>query len=198
MKDASTNVQELLQQIAEGKEYAFRELFGQYRQMVYGFAFAHVRSEALADEITQEVFVKIWTAGEKLGRIVAFDAWLRKVTLNLVYSYFRKVKHQREVLEAYAMRQEVARDTTAETVNMEEVERLLHKALQSLTEQQRTIFRMSREENMKYADIGTALGISVYNVNYHLKKIVAHLRSTLGDILYLLLPGLPLYFYIFL
>lgn len=198
MRDASTSDRDRLQLIAAGDEYAFKELFDQYRQMVFGFAFAHVRSEALADEITQEVFVRVWTAGEKLRTIIAFDAWLKTVTRNLVYSYFRKVKHQREVLEAYAARQEEARDSTAEAVQLGEAERLFQEALQSLTEQQRTIFRMSREEHMKYADIGAALGITEYTVNYHLKKIVAHLRNVLGDMLYLLLPGLPLYFYIFL
>lgn len=190
LKDAMISERELLLQVAAGDGAAFRHLFDQYRQTVFGFAYAHLRTEALADEITQEVFIKIWMAGDKLAEIQAFEPWLRTVTRNLTYSYFRKVKHQRELLDDYASAlPEEGQDTTSQVVDYGEVRRLLHQALSALTDQQRTIFRMSREENMQYKDIAAALGITEYTVNYHLKKVLAHLRETLGNNLYMLLLG---------
>ncbi|WP_295121111.1 RNA polymerase sigma factor [uncultured Chitinophaga sp.] len=189
MRDGIISEQDLLRRVASGDEAAFRHLFDQYRQTVFGFAFAHLRTEALADEITQEVFIKIWTSGEKLAEVQSFEPWLRTVTRNLTYSYFRKVKQQRELIDGYAsgLPGEEGLDTTSQDMDYGEVRRLLHDALGSLTEQQRTIFRMSREENMQYKDIAAALGITEYTVNYHLKKILAHLRAVLGNNLYMLL-----------
>ncbi|MCK7555737.1 hypothetical protein MKQ70_12200 [Chitinophaga sedimenti] len=69
LKDAMISERELLLQVAAGDGAAFRHLFDQYRQTVFGFAYAHLRTEALADEITQEVFIKIWMAGDKLAEI---------------------------------------------------------------------------------------------------------------------------------
>ncbi|UYQ95846.1 RNA polymerase sigma-70 factor [Chitinophaga horti] len=190
MKDALTSERELLRRIAAGDGVAFRHLFDQYRQLVFGFAYTHLRTEALADEITQEVFIKIWIAGDKLTDIQSFEPWLRTVTRNLTYSYFRKVKQQRDLLDGYASAlPEEGLDTTSQDLDYGEVRRLLHNALASLTDQQRTIFRMSREENMQYKDIAAALGITEYTVNYHLKKVLAHLRDVLGNNLYALLLG---------
>lgn len=182
--------------VASGDEAAFRKLFDQYRPLVFGFAYAHLRSEALADEITQEVFIKVWTAGEKLAEIGVFEAWIKTVTRNFTYSWFRKVKHQREMLDQYASLQtDHSQDTTARAMAYTEAQRLLRQALSALTEQQRTIFRMSREENMRYADIAAALGITEHTVNYHLKKILSHLRNALGDQLYAWLPVLVLFYF---
>jgi RNA polymerase sigma-70 factor (ECF subfamily) len=195
LRDAMTSERLLLQKIASGDENAFRELFDQYRQLVFRFAYMHLRSEALADEITQEVFIKVWTAGEKLLEISSFEAWIKTVTRNLTYSWFRKIKLQREMLARYAAGQtEEGLDTTSQEMALSEASRLLQDALSSLTEKQRTIFRMSREENMQYTRIAAELGISEHTVNYHLKKVLAHLRDVLGNNIYALLPGITLFF----
>ncbi len=180
----------LLSQIADGDETAFRQLFDRFRQQVFGFAFAHLRSEVLADEITQDVFMKVWTAREQMPGILHFEAWLQTVTRNQTYSFLRKIKTERDMLSGYAnLAGTGAIDATAEKVAYGEVQRLLHEALAGMTDQQRAIYRMSREENMKYADIARKLGISEHTVNYHLKKILSRLRTVLENHPYIWVIG---------
>lgn len=181
------NHDELLRNVAAGDHQAFRLLFDTYRPRVYSFAFAHSRSEVLADEITQEVFIKIWSAGQKLTEILVFEAWLKTVTRNLVYSQLRKLKTERAVITDLIDNINTSYNTTEQTLALNEASKRLSDALAQLTEQQRVIFRMSREENMSYAAIAAALGISEHTVNYHIKTILRHLRTVFGDRLDLLL-----------
>lgn len=196
MRDVTTSEHALLLKVASGDEVAFRVLFDQYRQLVFGFAYAHLRTEALADEITQEVFIKVWTAGEKLAEVESFGPWLKTVTRNLTYSYFRKIKLQRQMLDRYAIdNPDEGLDTTSREIALGEAQKLLEQAIGSLTEQQRTIFRMSRDEHKSYADIAAALGITEFTVNYHIKKILSHLRAVLGNHIYMLLLSASLLYF---
>lgn len=189
------NEKELFARIAEGDERAFRLLFNAYRPRIYNFAFAHSRSEMLADEITQEVFIKVWTGGHRLKEILMPDAWLKTITRNLVYSQLRRLKAERAAIANFTAHRPEESETTEQAIAANEVNRTLQKVLAQLTEQQRIIFRMSREENMSYAAIGAALGISDNTVNYHIKTILRHLRATFNDHLDLLFIVAMLSFY---
>lgn len=73
---------EILLQVAAGNERAFTILFRRYSSKVYSFALKLTRSEELAEEVVQEVFIKIWLNREGLGEIQEFGAYLNRINRN--------------------------------------------------------------------------------------------------------------------
>lgn len=75
-KTSLENEQALLQLIAGGDENAFATLFHHYQQHLLRVVYQFVKSQALSEEIVQDVFLKIWTGREKLPEIQQFRSWL--------------------------------------------------------------------------------------------------------------------------
>ena len=80
----------LLSQVAEGDEKAFRILFDRYWDNIYGVAFAFTKSSQIAEEMVQDIFLKIWTKKHLLNSIQKFDAYLFRVAKNHIYNELRK------------------------------------------------------------------------------------------------------------
>jgi RNA polymerase sigma factor (sigma-70 family) len=85
------NEHELLQLILKGDEFAFAKLFEFYKDSVYGIAFKVTRSTIIAQEIVQNVFLKIWQRRESLHEIQNFSAYLFAITRNDVYKALKVI-----------------------------------------------------------------------------------------------------------
>jgi RNA polymerase sigma-70 factor (ECF subfamily) len=177
--------------VAIGDENAFRAIFDKYRPKVYAYAYSLTRSEVTAEEITQEVFLKMWENREMLPEIQHFSAWVKTVSRNAVYSLFRRSSTEKRILD------EISRDASPSPsptiLEHKELDAQLRSALASLTEQQRMIFKLSREADMSYAEIANLLKISPNTVKYHMVRIFRHLRTHLGPS-FLLLPLVKYFF----
>src|SRR4051812_33204464 len=83
------NEKYLLFQIAQDNEHAFRQLFEAYRKPVYSYIVYLIRSEVLADEILQDVFMRVWLSRGDLTDVKSFRAWLYTITRNKILDTLR-------------------------------------------------------------------------------------------------------------
>jgi RNA polymerase sigma-70 factor (ECF subfamily) len=178
-KTSLENEQALLQLIAGGDENAFATLFHHYQQHLLRVVYQYVKSQALSEEIVQDVFLKIWTGREKLPEVQQFRSWLFILTRNYILNYLKKMAHEQAVRHAW-MAEVPYTGIEADTgVRKHQMAELLHEAVNRLPEQQQKVFRLAREANLTYDQIAERLQLSPHTVRTHMSKALENIRRFL-------------------
>ena len=183
------NAPDLLLQIAEGDEKALTGLIRLYWKNVYAHALAWTKSAEEAEELTQDVFLKVWNAREQIGRIDHFENWLYTVSRNAIVSAVRKKLSRPDFLREQDKAENALRpDLLLESRQHYQV---LLKGISLLPEKRREVFRMSRLEGLTHEQIAVQLGMHKDTVAQYIVKAVVflkgYLREHIGDSLLLLL-----------
>jgi RNA polymerase sigma-70 factor (ECF subfamily) len=161
------NEMQLLGQISQGEEPAFRQLFQAYGQKVFSFALQLVRSTSLAEEITRELFLSIWARRSGLGELRHFQSWLSAMMQEHAYAALRSLARERRMLagEPDNMRADFS----------SEYERLLQAAIDRLPHLQREVYLL-RTEGLRPQAIAEKTGLRPGLVKSHLEAAVCRVR----------------------
>lgn len=168
---------QLLAEIALGNEVAFGRLFDYYKHKIYSYAHHFSHSDTIAEEVTQEVFLKVWMNRTTLNGINDLDAWLSVITRNACFNQLRKLAQERKLKTAVAAKSELADDDTVQYVLYKDRLQQLQLAMQQLTPQQRMIFRLNREQGMKNEEISRQLNLSPNTVKTHMVSALRKIRD---------------------
>ena len=160
---------ELLNKIAAGDHLAFTDLFDAWQHNLGAFIFNITKSKELAEEITLDVFLKIWMTREALSEIKNFKAYLFTVSRNAAISSLRKIVNERTKHVEWTKTAIVPDD---ETIERETYLSLIDEAINQLSPQRKKIYLLSREKGLKYEEIGAELGISRFTVRAHIQQAV--------------------------
>jgi len=171
----------LLSLIASGNEVAFHQLYRLYHQRIYSFAFFLTSSDILAEEVTQEIFIKIWNHRTELSEIKIFDAWLKTLVRNQCYTFLNRLAKERLVFQNINAQGVEVSNSTEEKFISEEYIFLLRQAVSRLPEQQRKVFLFSRIDGMKLDEIAVKMGLSINTVKSHIKAALKNIRLALGS-----------------
>ena len=197
MQEESTyHEYELLQQVAQGYEPAFRQLYDAHHQRIYSFALFITHSDILAEEVTQEIFIKVWTHRAELSGIRNFSAWLKTLVRNQAYTYLGRLAKERLILQEIGQRSPHSSNDTETAVLDQEYNRLLQEAINQLPSQQQKVYLLSRHQGLKHEEIAQHLGLSVNTVKNHMKAALQHIKHFLnGRIDATIALALALFFY---
>lgn len=167
----------ILEKIASGDHHAFCVLFDHYHRYIYAFGRKLTRSDDQAQEIVQDIFLKIWTGREKLTGIDHFEAYLTRLVRNQAYTVLRKHmllnRLSNEIMETQSPE---FNDLNTE-IDYRETVVLLNDAIQQLTEQQRRVYELCHQQGLKYDDAAKELNISADTVHYHMKLALRTIRE---------------------
>ena len=169
----------------------FNDFFSECRQGFIRFAAAYVHDEMAAEDIVMEAFMYYWDNRENLPEGANIQAYVLTVIKHKCIDYLRHEQVSEEVCgELYQLYSWELSTRLAALENFEpsalftdEIQNLAGKALESLPEQTRRVFVMSRRENMSHREIAEQLGISIKGVEFHITKANKHLRAMLKDYL---------------
>lgn len=167
----------ILLSLADGNEEAFRIIFHKYVDRIHQVSLYYLKSEALAEEVVQEVFMRVWIKRADLREVRHFEGWLFIMSKNFILNYLEKMAGERRALHTLSRSIQWSEDRILSGVTDHEYEALLHKALLLLSPMQKDIYLMSREEQMTYDQIGKKLGISAFTVKTHMSRALRHLRQ---------------------
>lgn len=157
-------------QISYGDEMAFTQIYNKYQPLLSTHIFRLTRSRALTDEITQDIFLKIWTNKESLTKVNNFKAYLSVMSKNHALNVLRqlskeKARYLKWQSEAFSISQ--TEDALAGATG--ELETLLDSAIDQLPPQQKKAYILSRHQRMKYAEIAEKLQLTRGTVKRYLQ-----------------------------
>lgn len=165
----------IILKIAAGDQNAFTLLVNNYWNKVYGHALAYTKSSARAQEITQDVFLKIWLKRERLTEVYDFKNYLFVLGRNEIISAMRK---KLDDFTSYDLL-ETPEDTLIpdqQLVYKQTWNRILE-GIEKLPSTRQAIFKMSRFEGLSYEDIAAKRSISKNTVKEHITLSLNFLRT---------------------
>lgn len=155
----------------------YQQAIDQHRQRIYSFAHYSLRAKEDAEDVTQEVFIKLWQHWQKIdhGKL---GAWLMRVAHNAVIDHVRKQRPAQANLDHYAEVDEQAGSINEEAkLDQEIFKRQLQQAIQSLGDPFRSIIIMRDVQGMSYAEIQASLDMSESQVKVYLHRSRRKLRD---------------------
>ncbi len=173
----------IIEQLARRDEAAFEQVFKTHFKNLHAYAFSILKDEMAAEEMVQNVFYKLWSRSESLSISGSLAAYLYRAVNNESLNYLKhqKVKSVHGLQIAY--QQSGQTDSAVKKLQLKELETRLHAALNDLPEQCRTIFQLSRFEELRYREIADRLNLSVKTVENQMGKALKILRTKLIDFL---------------
>ncbi len=174
------NEKMLLKQAAEGDERAFEQLFHAFRDRLYGFIFRVTDSKEIAEDILQDVFLKIWIHREKLTAVDNFNAYLFRMSQNHAINHLRRLSKETLVLLETRQRNDVQNPAADEQLVCKNMQQLVKEIVDGLPSQQKAVYLLSREQNLKQEEIARRLHISISTVKNHMTHALHTIRERLG------------------
>jgi RNA polymerase sigma-70 factor, ECF subfamily len=179
--------QQQIDGLTTGDITAFEMLFRTYYQPLCNYAFTFLQDKEDAEEIVQSTFLLVWEKRETLAIRSSVKPYLYAMVRNACLNVIKHEKiKQKHVGEAIAVA-ERSRDSVAHTVALNELEYRIKIAMDALPEQCRMVFKLSRFEELKYAEIAAQLSISIKTVENHMGKALKIMREQLKDYLPLII-----------
>ena len=168
-------------------DHAFEQLFKAHYKALHSYASVMLCHDSHAEEIVQGMFLRLWEKRDMLDVQISVKAYLYKSVHNdcLNYLKHKKTKAKYQDHAAYTMKDQS--ENTSDKLILNELHDHLQLAMNDLPEQCRTIFQMSRFEELKYREIAEELGLSIKTVENQMGKALRILREKLVDFLPILL-----------
>lgn len=168
----------LLRQLIAGDPNGFAGIYTIHNRNIFRFIFKFVNSAPLAEDLTQEVFIKIWEGRLRLAEVQSFKAYLfitaRNHTLNRLKEIFKSDVAMGEVIRGFT---QLRNDTEDEILHKEYLQ-FLKRILNTLPERTKEIFKQCREQGRTYDEVATELNISRNAVKNHMVLAMKVLRSS--------------------
>jgi RNA polymerase sigma-70 factor (ECF subfamily) len=162
----------------QGDEQAFEVLYRHYRNRTYTLALTYMNDPALAEDVLQDFFLKIWQVRLTLEKIDRFEHYLFTALRNRLISELRK-KDRQQKIKSYLSRENAWQPTAEQLTESRELHSAIREALQQLPEKQQTIYRLSREEGLNHEEIAARLQLSPRTISNLLSLTLNHLRTAL-------------------
>ncbi len=174
------NEKELLTRIAEGDEIAFSVMVNRYTDIIYPHLLSYIKNAARAEEVTQDIFLRIWNNREKLANIENFGGYVYVITRNRAKTALKEqlADAAKVVIDPL---HNILSGTDTIIMEVKELKQTLDKAIASLPARRREVFLLSRTENFTYEEIAEKLGISRSAVRQHIVAALVFLRSYLKE-----------------
>jgi RNA polymerase sigma factor (sigma-70 family) len=181
------NQTELVVQLQQGDEAAFKKLVDDYQVMVYNTALGIVQNEDDADDITQEVFIQVFRSVSSFKGDSKFSTWLYRITIGKALDHEKKKKRKKRfgfVQSLFGGHEEVDMQLAEfdhPGVKLEKKERAneLFNALKQIPDKQRTAFTLHKLEGQSYQEVAEIMNTTLYAVESLMGRAKANLRKEL-------------------
>ncbi len=176
---------DMIKTLAEGNQEVFQRVFGVFQPKVRAFALGLIKNETDADDITQLVFIKLWTNHAKLSEVENLDAYIFGITKNTVLNFI--AKNRQPEIDLDCLRETRATGATPqEQIEASDLKLLIDMVVEQMPQQRQTVYRLSREEGLSNDEIAQQLGIQKKTVENHLNLALGEIREMLKILIFVL------------
>ncbi|QNI34970.1 RNA polymerase sigma factor [Alloacidobacterium dinghuense] len=182
---------EIMLRVSEGDDQGFNYLIEKYRKPIIHFMFRMVHNQAVAEELAQEVFLRVYRSRQTYRAEARFTTWLYRIATNLGVNYARDTKHERAAQNVYLDQPDPETGTTPDvadaTPSVEhdlvrgERMRAIRQHVMALPERQRMAVLMHKYQGMDYKQIGEVLKLSESATKSLLFRAYQTLRERLKE-----------------
>jgi RNA polymerase sigma-70 factor (ECF subfamily) len=182
---------EIMLRVREGDDSGFNLLIQKYHKPIVHFMFRMVHNQAVAEELAQEVFLRVYRSRQTYRAEARFSTWLYRIATNLGVNHARDTKHERAAQNVYLDQPDPETGTTPDvadaraTVEQEMVRdermRAIRQHVMALPERQRTAVLMHKYQGLDYKQIGEVLKLSESATKSLLFRAYQTLRERLKD-----------------
>jgi RNA polymerase sigma-70 factor (ECF subfamily) len=173
--------QVLIDRLQRRDEAAFELVFKANYKSLHAYAFTVLRDEAAAEEVVQHVFLKLWERSASIQISGTVTAYLYRAVYNASLNQLKHLKIRTQHRQFLQHRPMESNNAHSKDIHVKELEAKIAAALQELPEQCRTIFQLSRFEELRYREIAERLQISVKTVENQMGKALKLLRIKLAE-----------------
>jgi RNA polymerase sigma-70 factor (ECF subfamily) len=177
---------ELMLRFSKGDENAFRTLFLAYKKKIVNYCYRFFFNQDTAEEVSQEIFLKVYKAGPRYTPTASFSTWIFKIATHACLNELRRDKHKSFIRSIDSDEEmggmELADDNAGPHARIEASERKkrIGKALRSLPGKQRAAILLREYQGFSYKEIGDQMGMSEAGI----KSLIHRGRESLRNMLY--------------
>lgn len=172
--------EKLMQMISCDREDAFQIIFERHRTRTYKQAMRYLRSPQVAEEVVQEVFLKLWTNRATLHTRGPIEAWLFTVTKNNILNRIKKASVEQKAIGELKVTHPTEDDSMQDRIQDNDYKVIIKAALNQLTEKQLEVYTLARQSNLTYFQIAEHLNISPLTVKTHMSRALCQIRVFLN------------------
>jgi RNA polymerase sigma-70 factor (family 1) len=171
-------------------EDEFKCLFNTYKERLFAYILAVSHSHYIAEEITQEIFIKLWLCRDVLNQVENIEGYIFAMARNKTLNHLRKATHDVKLLNELKDSMQYSGNNVEERTQLSECDKLLQEALTLLSPQRRLVYQLSRNQGLNHQEIAAHLQLSRNTVKNHLVKALQCIRRHVGGnaIITILLP----------
>ena len=176
---SSLTDEELMQRVSsKDDDRAYSELYHRHARRLMGFLFRQMDGdEALAADLTQDAFMRVWTARDRFSGN-SFRTWLLTIGYNLVKNHFRHTEHQREYEQLLAQTQQEEEDNgIIEKMEKDAFDQALRQLLEKMSAESRMLFSLRFEEELTVPEIAVVLSVPEGTVKSRLHVLTQTLKQ---------------------
>ena len=171
---------ELIQNVLHGNQRDFERLVEKYQSAVFRIAIGLLHNKEDAEEIVQDVFIKVYKSLSSFDAKAAFSTWLYRVTVNASLNVLRKKKRQKLWVELSDILQLRSKEKQADTLLIEQSDNdLIYQAMNELPAMQRVAFVLSKYEELPQAKVAEILHLSTGAVEQLIYRAKRNLKQKL-------------------
>ena len=174
---------EWMARIGEGDMEALRLLVETHQARVIGTISKMLGSDAEAEDLAQQVFIRVWKSAPRYRPTAKFTTWLFRITRNLVFNELRRKRHFADQAEEIPEPTERGDKEPDRVLMGEELQLAIQDAINRLPDSQRMAIILRRYEEMAYEEIAKVMGTTVPAVKSILFRARAELRERLAKYL---------------
>lgn len=171
--------QNLVLLLQKGNVAAFDSLFEVYSPKLYGFGLKYFKNETDAEELVQEVFVKVWVNRQTLKSELSFKSYLFTIALNQIRKHFNKKATSLRYLESLQNEPEFSTSQAIDDDNYESALIKINLIIEQMPPRRREIFAKSKQEGKSSKEIAAELNISAGTVDNQVSEALRFIRSRL-------------------
>lgn len=181
----------LIGKIAEGDEQAFALFYKGWYPQLLPFLQRHLPGKSDADEVLQQVFLRVWLNRDKLPEIRSMKAWLSTITAREYLRFLQQqlTRRQHFPVEEIGEHTDVPAASASHQLSLKELNKVIRAAVERLSPQRREVFTLSRHELLSVPEIADRLQLSPQTVKNTLGAALKEVRGFLLEQGYLLSPG---------
>lgn len=176
---------EIIDSVKAGNQQAFTLLLERYQERVFRMSMGFVHHKEEAEDLTQEIFIKVYQHLPRFSGESAFATWLFRIAVNTGISHVNRMKRREwinlsaELFESVFNRSSDDQDPEQEMITNER-DVAVQNAIDSLGDKQKTAFVLSKYDEMSQSDIATIMEISEGAVEQHLQRAKKNLQKKLS------------------